>query len=244
MKRIRCTAIPVLQIAAITIILLSYPAVNAFSNTGGHSLPTRQLQYDKVMGRFSFQLAQQHTEQRRRKDRFQLGTAAVAASSDNMSLGGGSNSYDPLETANLIHPRTKRLRKSFAFYAVYVIKEWQKIHKENRLQRLQGTIKELKKAKKAKRKAMWAKLNEQRKNIVQLADYKASICIPSFLFAFLGALMASITPSYYAKCVHCVSTLTDSPRQLLAAVIGLGITCTLEALFTGLRGSLFWIGGK
>ena len=236
--------IPVKTIALtviIAVVLVSAPCVHSFSNTG-RTLSTQQLRLDKVPGRFSFQLSHQKYDlrQQRRKDIFKLGTASVATTyntDDNLG-------YDPLESANKIHPRTKRLRKSFTFYVSYVLREWGRIHRENKLHRLEGNIKALKAKKKAERKAMWTKLNEQRKNVVELADYKAGIVVPSFLFAFLGALMASITPSYYAKCVHCVSTLTDSPRQLMAAVIGLGISCTLEALFTGLRGSLFWIAGK
>jgi hypothetical protein len=97
---------------------------------------------------------------------------------------------------------------------------------------------------KGKRRAMWKKLNEQRKNIMTLAGYTSEIVTPSFLFLFLGALVTSVVPSYYSKCIHCVSTLTATRGQLLESLIGLGVTSILAALFTGLRGSLFWIGGK
>ena len=97
---------------------------------------------------------------------------------------------------------------------------------------------------KGKRREMWRKLNEQRKNVMTLAGYTPHIVVPSFLFLFLGALMTSIVPSYYSKCIQCVSTLAGGKAQLIEAIVGLGISSTLAALFTGLRGSLFWIGGK
>ena len=91
---------------------------------------------------------------------------------------------------------------------------------------------------------MWKKLNEQRKNVMSLAGYTPHIVVPSFVFLFLGALMTSIVPSYYSKCIQCVSTLAATKAQLIEAIVGLGVTSTLAALFTGLRGSLFWIGGE
>jgi hypothetical protein len=91
---------------------------------------------------------------------------------------------------------------------------------------------------------MWAKLNEQRKNVMTLAGYTSSIVTPSFAFLFLGALMTSIVPNYWGKCIQCVATLSATKAQLLEAIIGLGVTSTLAALFTGVRGSLFWIGGE
>jgi hypothetical protein len=104
--------------------------------------------------------------------------------------------------------------------------------------------KKLQEKRKGKKRAMWKKLDEQRRNVMTLAGYTPSLVVPSFLFLFLGALMTSIVPSYYSKCIQCVSTLTTSKSQLVEAMIGLGVSSTLAALFTGLRGSLFWIGGK
>jgi ABC-type multidrug transport system fused ATPase/permease subunit len=88
------------------------------------------------------------------------------------------------------------------------------------------------------------KLNEQRINLVKLADYTAPIVAPSFLFLTLGALASSITPHYYASCIQLVATLDPSPARVWTAVVGLAASWTLEALFTGLRGSLFWIAGS
>jgi hypothetical protein len=117
-----------------------------------------------------------------------------------------------------------------SFYAQYVIQYFFKTPK------LATKIR-------GQRRAMWKKLNEQRKNVMTLAGYTKDIVAPSFLFLFLGALMTSIVPSYWGKCIQCVATLSATKGQLLEAIIGLGLSSTLAALFTGMRGSLFWIGG-
>lgn len=141
--------------------------------------------------------------------------------------------YDPLETANGIEPETKSLPKSLTFYIRFVVERLAR----NRLDQ------KVKNYKKGRRRAMWNSLNEQRKNIVALAGYTSHIVVPSFAFLFLGALMSSITPHYYSICIQLVSTLSGTKQELIKAILGLGIVSILEALFTGLRGSLFWIGG-
>ena len=91
---------------------------------------------------------------------------------------------------------------------------------------------------------MWRKMNEQRKNVMTLAGYSTSFIVPSFGFLLLGALMTSIVPSYWGKCIQCVATLTATKAQFAEALIGLGVSSLLAGLFTGIRGSLFWIGGE
>lgn len=151
-----------------------------------------------------------------------------------VELVGDAASYDPYDVANNIEPETKSLPQSMTFYARFVVEHFVK-NRKNRKSMVKV---------KGKRRAMWKKLNEQRKNIMSLAGYTSHIVAPSFLFLFLGALMTSVVPSYYSKCIHCVSTLSATRGQLLEAIIGLGASSILAALFTGLRGSLFWIGGK
>lgn len=56
--------------------------------------------------------------------------------------------------------------------------------------------------------------------------------------------MTSIIPLYYAKCIQIVATLDPNPTRVMQALAGLAISSTLGALFTGLRGSLFWIAGS
>jgi hypothetical protein len=141
--------------------------------------------------------------------------------------------YDPLETANGIEPETKRLPQSLKFYIRFVVERFAK----NRLD------KKIKNYKKGRRRALWNSLNEQRKNIITLAGYTSHIAVPSFVFLFLGALMASVTPHCYSVCIQLVSTLSGTKQELMKAIMRLGTVSLLEALFTGLRGSLFWIGG-
>jgi hypothetical protein len=144
------------------------------------------------------------------------------------------NTYDPFETANKIEPQTKQLPQSMRFYAKFAIKHFQDRYIKRK------TVKKIR----GQRRSMWKKINEQRKNVMTLAGYTPHIVVPSFLFLFLGALMTSIVPAYYSKCIVCVATMSASRAQLISAIVGLGVTSTFAALFTGFRGSLFWIGGK
>jgi hypothetical protein len=151
-----------------------------------------------------------------------------------VSLRQDISDYDPYHMANDIEPKTQSLPSSMVFYARFVVDYFSQMRLDRKsVEKVKG-----------RRRAMWTKLNEQRKNIMTLAGYTAEIVNPSFLFLFLGALMTSVVPSYYSKCIHCVSTLTATRGQLLESLVGLGVTSILAALFTGLRGSLFWIGGK
>lgn len=150
--------------------------------------------------------------------------------------------YDPYKTANKIAPKTQSISQSLLFYARFLVRHFsQKPPKDGRnfIQRL------LRRGKTSdEENNMWAKMNEQRKNVMTLAGYTSSFIAPSFGFLLLGALMTSIVPSYWSKCIQCVATLSASKAQLVEALVGLGITSLLAGLFTGIRGSLFWIGGK
>jgi len=155
---------------------------------------------------------------------------------------------DPYMTANKIEPKTQTISESLSFYAQFLVNHFcKRITKEdkddgdakNMIQRLLR-----RKSKPKKEDGMWKKFNEQRKNIMTLAGYTTSFVVPSFGFLLLGALMTSIVPSYWGKCIQCVATLTATKAQLVEALVGLGVTSLLAGLFTGVRGSLFWIGGK
>ena len=115
-------------------------------------------------------------------------------------------------------------------------------------------------------------LNEQRRNVVILANYGTDIVAPSFVSLIIGAGLVSIVPHYYAQCIQCVATIPTfvtttatatataatsttttaaaaamTPllsTPLVGALLGLLISTTAAAFFTGLRGSLFWIGGS
>lgn len=154
--------------------------------------------------------------------------------------------YDPYKTANKIAPRTQSISESLISYARFLVRHFGKESPKN-LEDGDGRnfIQRLLRRKKAsgEENNMWKKMNEQRKNIMTLAGYTASFITPSFGFLLLGALMTSIVPSYWGKCIQCVATLTASKAQLVEALVGLGVSSLLAGLFTGIRGSLFWIGG-
>lgn len=86
--------------------------------------------------------------------------------------------------------------------------------------------------------------NQQRKYLVQLANYKSHIVIPSFSALTIGALMVSMIPHYEARCIQMVATLHKSQSEVIYAILGLVVTSTLAAIFTGVRGALFWIAGS
>ena len=178
---------------------------------------------------------------------------ATAASPDtNLGL----DYYDP----NQIHPRTKSLTSSIAFFAAFCLKMIESNRRKARMLQLRrlrhletvdrppprspSTSSATTSKPTPVWKNRWRRLNEQRRNLVALADYSAYIVAPSFAFLTLGALTTSIIPHYYAKCIQVVATLDPSPTQVCHALIGLAVSCTLGALFTGLRGSLFWIAGS
>jgi ABC-type multidrug transport system fused ATPase/permease subunit len=153
-----------------------------------------------------------------------------------------------------ISPKTRTLPSSMGFYARYVINRLLEIRRE-RLRKRRGKrgIRFWRKiepvaAKEAEEHLTWwgamKVLNEQRRNLVKLAGYTAPIVVPSFGFLLLGAFMASVIPHYYGECITCVATNEPSRSKLVLALVGLAVSSTLEALFTGLRGSLFWIAGS
>lgn len=88
-------------------------------------------------------------------------------------------------------------------------------------------------------------LRQSLRNLVNLAGFDGWLMWPSFLSLMLGAYFASNVPHYYAKCITCVvNGSTTTQRDVVRALVGLGITSTLTALTTGMRGSLFWIAGS
>lgn len=155
--------------------------------------------------------------------------------------------YDPYRTANKIAPKTQSISGSLIFYAQFLVRHfWKRAPKNledgdgrNFIQRLLCRNKTSN-----DEDNVWKRMNEQRKNVISLAGYTSSFIAPSFGFLLLGALMTSIVPSYWGKCIQCVATLSASKAQLVEALVGLGVSSLLAGLFTGIRGSLFWIGGR
>jgi len=154
--------------------------------------------------------------------------------------------YDPYVTANKIEPKTQTISESLVFYARFLVNHFVKRSPQNihDINEKGGTnLIPRYNTKPKKKNEMWRKMNEQRKNVMTLAGYSTSFVVPSFGFLLLGALMTSIVPSYWGKCIQCVATLNASKAQFAEALIGLGVSSLLAGLFTGIRGSLFWIGG-
>ena len=171
-------------------------------------------------------------------------TSTVRAADDERTAAFDMEYYDP----NQIHPVTMSLNESIFFFCKFCVQMMKKNGRKKRIHKsIKKQYKQLLKAKKEKHNRRWkrsfAKLNEQRKNLVTLADYSAKIVAPSFIFLTLGALMSSLIPKYYAKCITLVATLDPDATKVTSALLGLAASCTLGAFFTGARGSLFWIAG-
>ena len=88
------------------------------------------------------------------------------------------------------------------------------------------------------------KLNESKQKLVGLVGYDSSLLLPAFSYLIMGALCNSIIPHFYSSCISCVTAGEANRRKLMLALGGLGLSSVLEALFTGLRGALFWIAGE
>lgn len=90
-----------------------------------------------------------------------------------------------------------------------------------------------------------ANLNKARKELIHLVGYDAKLLVPCFGFAIMAAFMNSVIPHYYSMCVNCLANALSSSRQdLIKAMTGLAVSSILCALFTGLRGALFWLAGS
>ena len=144
--------------------------------------------------------------------------------------------------ANQIAPKTNSLPVSLSCYVQYLSRHFFPKQYEEKLQE-QKHEKIKQQQQQTESTGFWKQFNEQRRNVMTLAGYTKRMIVPSFTFLFLGALMSSIVPNYWGKCIQSVATLSGSRTQLVEALVGLGISSTLAALFTGIRGSLFWIGG-
>ena len=154
--------------------------------------------------------------------------------------------YNP----NEIHPRTKSVPQSVAHFCRFVVTAFYENRRQKRFRTLRHRV--VRKRERAAADGSYTprwlralrRLNEQRRNVVELADYTARIVAPSFLSLILGALMVSVIPHYYAQCIQLVATLDADFGQIVTGLTGLVVSSTLAALFTGLRGSLFWIAGS
>lgn len=172
--------------------------------------------------------------------------ATSSSSSSSFSAKNGALDLD-YYNPNEIHPKTKSIPASISFFAAFVVRTFYDNRQTNRYSKLKSRLR------KQRRTGFWhapdwvsnlQRLNEQRKNLVLLADYTARIVAPSFVSLTLGALMVSVIPHYYAQCIQLVATLDGNFADVLSSLTGLVLSSTLAAAFTGMRGSLFWIAGS
>ncbi|CAB9520214.1 Sublancin-168-processing and transport ATP-binding protein sunT [Seminavis robusta] len=219
----RCSSRAYLSSLSLLVVVLSSWKVDSFSSpplraahVSHHPIPSQQLNTQSSLANI------------RRHSRIPLRTVTTEVEL--------AEQYDP----NGIVPETKSITGSMAFYARFVIHALATSQTKKRTRRSQRKRGERRKS----FRENLAKLNEQRKNLVALAGYKSSIVVPSFTFLFLGALMTSIVPHYEAKCIQLVATLHPSRTKVVEALVGLVLTSSLASLFTGLRGSLFWLAGS
>jgi ABC-type multidrug transport system fused ATPase/permease subunit len=170
----------------------------------------------------------------------------VAAVNGNFKPPLSQEEADDYYNPNEIHPHTQPLSQSMSSFVWFVVQQLQQNQKRRKrfLQLQQAMRPPVPTVRRKRWLQQWQQLNEQRKNIVTLADYGMHIVTPSFISLTIGALLVSIIPHYYAQCIQLVATLDPNGSRLVRALVGLCITTTLAAIFTGLRGALFWIGGS
>lgn len=88
-------------------------------------------------------------------------------------------------------------------------------------------------------------LNDSRKELIELVGYDANLLVSCFGFAVLAAFMNSVIPHYYGQSVNCLANaMTTARPDVVKALTGLGVASVLCALFTGIRGALFWLAGS
>lgn len=177
-------------------------------------------------------------------------------------INGNVDNNDELLMVHEFQPRTMKVSESFAFFARFVVQTIL----DNRSQKRSGlanrrrlrdrifrttnremisttTITSSFKPKRGFRESMH-KLNESRKSLIRLVGYDSSLLVPAFGYLIMGAFMSSIIPYYYSSCISCVAAGEANRDKLLWALGGLGVSHVFEAIFTGLRGALFWIAGE
>jgi hypothetical protein len=109
--------------------------------------------------------------------------------------------------------------------------------------RLRAEVKQEKLDKKTFRETLKV-LDESRKELIELVGYDSKLLVSSFGFAMIAAFMNSVIPHYYGQSVNCLANALITPRtEVITALTGLGIASVLCALFTGIRGALFWLAG-
>jgi len=178
---------------------------------------------------------------------------------------------DQVSIANQISPKTMSVTQSMVYFTRYLAQRRDEIRVKNQLgglskedidsklksklwrsshsidsYRLQKVMHEIdEEYEKLSFRETVSSLKGSLKELMGLVGYDSSLLIPCFGFASLAAFANAIIPHFYSACVNCLmSAATCTQEEVLRAVAGLGISTALCAIFTGLRGSLFWIAGS
>ena len=175
---------------------------------------------------------------------------------------------EPKSLVNDFTPETMSLRQSMVFFVKYLFKHQKELTLKRQIMypnSLRSKLfpsrytmddiskadakilrKEIKREQQEK-KPFWEtmrSLNESRKELIELVGYDSKLLVSCFGFAMLAAFMNSVIPHYYGQSVNCLANaLTTSRTEVIKALTGLGVASVLCALFTGIRGALFWLAG-
>mmetsp|Transcript_22283 Transcript_22283/g.31922 ORF Transcript_22283/g.31922 Transcript_22283/m.31922 type:complete len:772 (-) Transcript_22283:233-2548(-) len=144
-------------------------------------------------------------------------------------------------------PKTLPLLQSFAHFMRYTMKYWKdKKEVQKKVKKLQRNSIFSKEKVDIVSLSIWKRLvhlQKMAKHLFSLVGYDSSLLIPSGCFLLLGAIFESIKPHYWSTCINYVVSGESRRDIVMQALIGLSISSFLGALFTGLRGALFWIAG-
>lgn len=190
---------------------------------------------------------------------------SYASSTKDITIEDLSNSH-----FNEFKPETMTLTKSMIFFTKYLVQQLQedriKRHISNKnkkhilskfrrsvsidkynqslVQRLEAEIKQEEEEKKPLSETLKT-LNNARKEMTALVGYDTALLLPCFGFAGLAAFMNSVIPHYYGLCINCLANAaTTTQHDVMRAITGLAGASFMCALFTGIRGALFWLAGK
>ena len=105
--------------------------------------------------------------------------AAALLSSSNTNIIDGALELDEYYNPNEIHPKTKSIPDSMIFFARFVVQSFAENRRSKNFQRLHKKLSKQRKRRGRRRLETLRRLNEQRRNLVQLADYTARIVAPS-----------------------------------------------------------------
>jgi hypothetical protein len=157
-----------------------------------------------------------------------------------------STIYDP---DTLQRPKTLPLLQSFALFCRYALTYWrEKKEERKRAKELRQTGKSIRSIRKVleDKASKWKMLKQfytSGKNLFNLVGYDAALLIPAGCFLVFGAVFESIRPHYWSKCISYVVSAEPRRSKVVNALVGLSISNFFGALFTGLRGAMFWIAG-